>query len=452
MSDVYLITDYAAYAGSNKTKNHLNQDGLFLTWSGCVSCLHACLGARLLPQSYQYPNLSEGADRVAGQLPRDKECPFIGITQSGRVWRKVPESNAQRVMWCMNLTKVRPFIWNCVWMGVMQTYNGTIVNCIKECDNVGGCLFLKCNSTFVNCIKECDNTGVYCAEIWVWQCGCVLCRGMTASSSAASRVWQCVCVCCTEVQQQLCDNIGVCCAEVWRHLCDNVCVCVCVCVVQRYDGTFVCVLCRGMTAPLWRCVCVVQRYDGTFVNCIKECDKSAQKLLQIVLREFPAYRDIVTYNGKQRECLGDISVTHNDISMRCCHLQWHFCHLQWHFYVMLSPTVTFLHDVVTCKWHFCIMSPMLLYNVTYKWHFLYDVITYKWHFYMMLSTTSHIYYMMLSPTSDIILSPTSDISIWCHLQVTFLYDVTYKWHFYMILSPTSDISTWCFHLQVTFST
>ena len=27
-----------------------------------------CLGARLLPQSYQYPNLSEGADRVGGQL------------------------------------------------------------------------------------------------------------------------------------------------------------------------------------------------------------------------------------------------------------------------------------------------------------------------------------------------------------------------------------------------
>ena len=31
----------------------------------------------LLPQSYQYPNLSrEGADRVGGQLRGDKECPF----------------------------------------------------------------------------------------------------------------------------------------------------------------------------------------------------------------------------------------------------------------------------------------------------------------------------------------------------------------------------------------
>ena len=55
------------------------------------------LGAWLLPQSYQYPNLSEGADRVAGQLRGDKECPFSGVTKSGRVWRKVPESNARSV-------------------------------------------------------------------------------------------------------------------------------------------------------------------------------------------------------------------------------------------------------------------------------------------------------------------------------------------------------------------
>ena len=55
----------------------------------------APLGARLLPQSY--PNLSEGADRVAGQLRGDKECSFSGVTKSGRVWRKVPESDARSV-------------------------------------------------------------------------------------------------------------------------------------------------------------------------------------------------------------------------------------------------------------------------------------------------------------------------------------------------------------------
>ena len=55
----------------------------FFTRGGCASGSRACLGARLLPQSYQYPSLSEGADRVCGQLRGDKECPFSGVTKSG---------------------------------------------------------------------------------------------------------------------------------------------------------------------------------------------------------------------------------------------------------------------------------------------------------------------------------------------------------------------------------
>ena len=70
----------------------------FFTRGGCASCLRACLGARLLPQSYQYPKLSEGADGFGGQLRGDKECPFSGVTKSGRVWRKVPESGARSVL------------------------------------------------------------------------------------------------------------------------------------------------------------------------------------------------------------------------------------------------------------------------------------------------------------------------------------------------------------------
>ena len=35
---------------------------------------------------------------IGDQLCRDKECPFSGITISGRVWRKVLESNAQSVL------------------------------------------------------------------------------------------------------------------------------------------------------------------------------------------------------------------------------------------------------------------------------------------------------------------------------------------------------------------
>ena len=99
ISDVCFITDHVAYASSYKTQIISVETGLFLffiflTRGGCASCLRTCLGARLLPQSYQYPNLSEGADRVAGQLRGDKEC---GVTKSGSVWRKVPESDARCV-------------------------------------------------------------------------------------------------------------------------------------------------------------------------------------------------------------------------------------------------------------------------------------------------------------------------------------------------------------------
>ena len=55
---------------------------------------------RLLPQSYQYPDLSEGADRVGGQLQRGKECPVSDVTSSGRVWRKVPKTDARSVGFC----------------------------------------------------------------------------------------------------------------------------------------------------------------------------------------------------------------------------------------------------------------------------------------------------------------------------------------------------------------
>ena len=80
-----------------KPKSFESRRNSFFTRGGCVSCLRACLGARLLPQSYQYPNLWEGVERVAGQLRGDKELFFSGVTKCGRVWRKVPESDAGSV-------------------------------------------------------------------------------------------------------------------------------------------------------------------------------------------------------------------------------------------------------------------------------------------------------------------------------------------------------------------
>ena len=60
--------------------------------------LRALALLRLLLQSYiSTGTFREGADRVAGQLRGDKECHFSGVTKSGRVWRKVPESDARSV-------------------------------------------------------------------------------------------------------------------------------------------------------------------------------------------------------------------------------------------------------------------------------------------------------------------------------------------------------------------
>ena len=75
----------------------------FFTRGGCASCLRTCLGARLLPQSYQYLDLSEGTDRVGGQLHGDNADPFSGVTKSGSVWRKVPESDARSVYQSMTV-------------------------------------------------------------------------------------------------------------------------------------------------------------------------------------------------------------------------------------------------------------------------------------------------------------------------------------------------------------
>ena len=56
-----------------------------------MNASHVYVRALALSCFCRLPNLSEGADRVAGQLRGDKECPFSGVTKSGRVWRKVSE-------------------------------------------------------------------------------------------------------------------------------------------------------------------------------------------------------------------------------------------------------------------------------------------------------------------------------------------------------------------------
>ena len=77
-------------------------------------------GTRLLLQSYQYLNRSEGAARFAGQLRGDKEWPFSGVTKSGRVWRKVPESGARSVPVLVN------FLLNCWVTVVVEAVNCSV--------------------------------------------------------------------------------------------------------------------------------------------------------------------------------------------------------------------------------------------------------------------------------------------------------------------------------------
>ena len=118
-----------AYASQIKPKSFESRRNsllLFFTRGGCASCLRACLSARLLPQSYQYPNLSEGADSIGGQLRGDKECPFSGVNKSGRVWRKVPESDVRSVTCTPPMWLERT--WHCklVWLyGVHKMCAGT---------------------------------------------------------------------------------------------------------------------------------------------------------------------------------------------------------------------------------------------------------------------------------------------------------------------------------------
>ena len=127
IADVCFITDHVAYASSNKTNIVWIETKLFsfFTRGGCASCLRACLGARLLLQSYQYPNSkhwfttsslqlffyfftpggcfcchdSTQTFRTAltASLDSCAETKSALLTKSGRVWRKVPESGARSV-------------------------------------------------------------------------------------------------------------------------------------------------------------------------------------------------------------------------------------------------------------------------------------------------------------------------------------------------------------------
>ena len=77
ISDICFITDHVAYASANKTKIIWIEMDLSFILGGCVLCLRACLGTRLLPQSYQHPNLLEGADCIGDSCAKIKSAPSV---------------------------------------------------------------------------------------------------------------------------------------------------------------------------------------------------------------------------------------------------------------------------------------------------------------------------------------------------------------------------------------
>lgn len=53
------------------------------------------------------------------------------------------------------------------------------------------------------------------------------------------------------------------------------------------------------SSVVFTCNFMFQKYDGSFVNCIKECNQSAEKLMKLIVENFPSMRDEAEYCGKK---------------------------------------------------------------------------------------------------------------------------------------------------------
>ena len=105
-SNYISLTAHVAYPSTNKTKIVCIETELGFppradaprvyvrAWTLC--CFHSLIHGPILYMKvrglFSYPNLSEWADIIGGQLRGDKRVPLQRRNQySGRVWRKVPE-------------------------------------------------------------------------------------------------------------------------------------------------------------------------------------------------------------------------------------------------------------------------------------------------------------------------------------------------------------------------
>ena len=77
----FFFNCHIAYAIANKRK---------IVWIETELIVYRCVAFAVLLS----PKILENAESVGGQMRRDKDYPFSGVTSSGKIWRKVPESEA----------------------------------------------------------------------------------------------------------------------------------------------------------------------------------------------------------------------------------------------------------------------------------------------------------------------------------------------------------------------
>ena len=74
---------------------------LLFFYLGQMRLMFTCmLGHRVASSLTSTQNFRRVLTALVDSCVEIKECPFSGVTNSGRVWRKVPESDAQSV-WCV---------------------------------------------------------------------------------------------------------------------------------------------------------------------------------------------------------------------------------------------------------------------------------------------------------------------------------------------------------------
>ena len=60
---------------------------------------------------------------------------------------------------------------------------------------------------------------------------------------------------------------------------------------------------------------LIEKFSGSFINVLKEADGSAMKLIEIVIENFPCFRDVSTYNGKEVGILKRVQILTADTWM-----------------------------------------------------------------------------------------------------------------------------------------